>query len=282
MYIDTHTKDTIQKSVCQIFNIEVRELEELFIKAKKDSDTGTFTDRHKLDKVLDEFIDARMSNKNIDQILFFHLGRRLNSARDCIEGKNLFELLSEKNEMSLFLKNHEVKFKPKDGHLDLYYKDKLISLKDKNKRNVPYLRGRLGYNSNRIDYCFNGFVFRDLICKNSYARSLYNGPEFLGSLAEFLGHPSMKKDYFGNSKYYCFEYLVPINKIYFDYNENLGRLDKQKYLLNQVLHRLYEYSTTESICMFDYDNPIIRLSDYDVMQEEYFVSKEEIIWEMLR
>lgn len=282
MYIDTHTKDTIQKSVCQIFNIEVRELEELFIKAKKDSNTGMFTDGDKLDKVLDEFIDDRMANKNIDQILFFHLGRRLNSARDCIEGKNLFELLSEENEMSLFLKNHEVKFKPKDGHLDLYYKDKFISLEEKNKPNVPYLRWRLGYNSNRIDYCFNGFVFRDLICKNSYARSLYSAPEFLVSLAEFLRHSAMKKDYFDNSKYYCFEYLVPIDKVYFDNKEKLEKLDKQRYLLNQVLHRLYEYSIRESRYMFDHDNPIIRLLDYDVMQEEYFVSKEEITLEMLR
>ena len=282
MYIDTHTKDTIQKSVCQIFNIEVRELEEFFIKAKKESYTGGFTDGNKLDKVLNEFIDDRMSNKKIDQILFFHLGRRLNSAEDCVEGKNLFELLLERNEMSIFLKNHEVKFKSKDGHLDLYYKDKLISLEEKNKPNVPYLRLRLGYNNNRIDYCFNGFVFRDLICKNSYAQHLYSAPEFLGKLAEFLEDSDNKKDYFNNSKYYCLEYIVPIDKVYFDNNEKLEKLDKQKYLLNQVLHRLYEYSIRESRYMLDNDNPIIRLSDYDVMQEEYFVSKEEITLEMLR
>ena len=281
MYIDTHTKDTIQKSICDIFNIKVRELEELFIRATKESCAGMLTDGDKLDNVLNEFIDDRMCNKNIDQILFFHLGRRLNSVGDCVEGKNLLELLSDENEMSMFFKNHEVKFKERDGHLDLYYKDELISLEDKNKYNVPYLRWRLGYNSNRIDYCFNGFAFRDLIFKNSYARSLYSAPEFLGSLSEFLRHPSMKKDYFDNSKYYCFEYLVPIDKIYFDANEKLNKLDKQKYLLNQILHRLYEYSIRESRFMFDHDNPIIRLSDYDVMQEEYFVSKEEITMEML-
>lgn len=281
MYIDTHTRDTIQKSVCEIFNIKIRELEKLFIKARKESHTGIVTDGDKLDKILNEFIDDRMSNKNIDKILFFHLGRRLNSAEDCLEGKNLLELLLEENEMSLFLKKHGVKFSKQDGHLDLYYKDKLVSLEEKNKYNVPYLRWRFGYNSNNIDYCFNGFLFRDLIYKNSYALSLYSAPEFLGNLAELLGLDSMKKDYFDNSRYYCFEYLIPINKIYFDDNETLGDLEKQKYLLNKVLHRLYEYSITESRYMFDHDNPIIRLSDYDVMQGEYFVSKEEITLEML-
>lgn len=128
MYIDTHTKETIQKSVCEIFNIKVRELEELFIKATQESHTETFIDGDKLDNVLNEFIDDRMSDKNIDQILFFHLGRRLNSVGDCVEGKNLLELLSDENEMSMFFKNHEVKFKERDGYLDLYYKDELISL----------------------------------------------------------------------------------------------------------------------------------------------------------
>ncbi|MFR9070375.1 MAG: hypothetical protein ACLVIU_08455 [Paraclostridium sp.] len=281
MYIDTHTKDTIQESVCRIFNIEVRELEELFKRARTESHTGMITDGEKLDSVLNKFIDCRMSNENIGQILFFHIGRRLNSAEDCVEGKNLFELLSTKNAMSVFLKNHEVTFKPKDGHLDLYYKDKLISLEDTERQYVPYLRWRLGYNRNRIDYCFNGFMFRDLLLKNNYVRSLYYAPEFISSLALFLGHSTMKKDYLENSEYYCFEYLVPIDKVYFDNDETLQNTDKQKYLLNQVLHRLYNYYVTESRYMFDHDNAIIRLSDYDVMQEEYFVTKEKITLEML-
>lgn len=281
MYIDTQTREAIQKSVCEIFNLQVGELEELFVKVKKESCIGIVTDGDKLASVFDEFIEKRMSKKNIDQILFFHLGRRLNSEQDCVEGKNLFKLLSTENSMSIFLKKHEVIFKPNNGHLDLYYKDKYISLEDTNIKNIPYLRWRLGFNSESIDYCFNGFVFRDLLLKNSYARSLYSEPEFLESLGEFLKCPDMKKDYFENSQYYCFKYLVPIDKIVFDDENKLGKVDKQKYLLRQVLNRLYEYSTSESKYMFDHDNPIIRLSDYDVMQEEYFISKEKITLEML-
>ena len=183
--------------------------------------------------------------------------------------------------MSLFLKNHEIRFELNDRHLNLYYRDKPISLEGNLDRNVLYLRWRLGYNDD-VDYCFNGFAFRDLIFKNHYALSLYDAPEIISVLSEFLKYPFLKEDYFNNSKYYCFEYLVPIDKIYFDDNDKMSKLEKQKYLLNRVLNRLYEYSITESKYMFDYDNPIIRLSDYDVMQEEYFISKEEITLEMLK
>lgn len=52
----------------------------------------------------------------------------------------------------------------------------------------------------------------------------------------------------------------------------------EQYLLNQVLHRLYDYFVTDIRYMFDHDNPILRLADNDVMQEEYFIAKEEITW----
>ena len=44
MYIDTHKKDTIQNSVYEIFNIEDKELKELFMKAERESYTGIYTD----------------------------------------------------------------------------------------------------------------------------------------------------------------------------------------------------------------------------------------------
>lgn len=34
--------------------------------------------------------------------------------------------------------------------------------------------------------------------------------------------------------------------------------------------------------MFEHDNPILRLADNDVMQEQYFIAKEKFTWEMLR
>ena len=69
-------------------------------------------------------------------------------------------------------------------------------------RNIPYLRWRLGHNANRIDFCFNGFLLKDLLYRNSYARELYDVPEFIGVLATFLKRRNIGTDFFENSKYY--------------------------------------------------------------------------------
>ncbi len=74
----------------------------------------------------------------------------------------------------------------------------------------------------------------------------------------------------------------PLEKIMFDDNEKLSIEEKAIYLLNQVLNRLYEYFSSDIRYMFDHDNPIIRLADTDMMDEKYFMSKEEITWDMLR
>ena len=197
-------------------------------------------------------------------------------------GNNLFDLLSTQNAMTLFLKEHDVTFEVCDKHLNLIYKGKEVSLEDTYQENIPYLRWRLGHNENRIDFCFNGFLLKDLLYRNNYASALYDVPEFIGVLAEFLKRKDIGTDYFDNSKYYCFEYCVPLEKIMFDDNEKLSIEEKAIYLLNQVLNRLYEYFSSDIRYMFDHDNPIIRLADTDTMDEKYFMSKEEITWDMLR
>ena len=88
-------------------------------------------------------------------------------------------------------------------------------------------------------------------------------------------------DFFENSRYYCLEYRIPLERIMFDDDEKLETEKKARYLLNQILNRLYEYHTSNIRYMFDHDNPIIRLTDSDTMDEKYYVSKEEITWDML-
>ena len=125
-------------------------------------------------------------------------------------------------------------------------------------------------------------MLKDLLYKNNYARELSDVPEFMGVLASFLKRRDIGTDYYENSTYYCFEYCTPLEKVLFDSDENLSYEEKQRYLLNQVLHRLYDYSVSELRYMFDHDNPIIRLKDNDTMDEEHFISIEEITEDMLR
>lgn len=280
MYIDTRTKETMQQSLYELFNVSNVQLDDLFLKAGTLSMTDHYMDTRKFNTFINEFIEAEMYDKSIEYLLFFHLGRRLNSAGNSVEGKNLFELLSSENELSIFLRSHGVTFRINKQHLNLFYKGKMISLDDTSREYVPYLRWRLGYNVNRIDYCFNGFMLKDQLVRNDYARSLFHAPEFIRVLADFLNERDIITDYVEKSKYYCFEYLVPIGKVFFDDEENLTEEEKQKYLLNRVLSRLFKYFS-EGNNFFDHDNPILRLDDTDEMQAEFFIKKEELTWEML-
>lgn len=282
MYIDTHTKETMEKSICSYLGVTLQDLSALFNLAGNEAQQDKFLDGDKLNDIFNSFIEAHMSNKELDEVLLFHLSRRLNNASDCNVGNNLFELLSTENAMTLFLKEHDVEFVVCDKHLNLIYKGKEISLDDTNKEHIPYLRWRLGHNANRIDFCVNGFLLKDLLYRNNYARELYDVPEFIGVLATFLKRRDIGTDYFENSTYYCFEYCVPLEKIMFDDNEKLSVKEKKTYLLNQVLSRLYEYHTSDIRYMFDHENPIIRLTDDDMMDEKYFVTKEKISWNMLK
>lgn len=282
MYIDTHSRAAMEHSICDYLGVTKVELLTIFDIASKAAQREYYLDGDKLNQVINDFIDSYMPSTPIDQILFFHLTRRLNAAQNSFVGTNLANLLTTENTMSDFLKKHDVEFLLNNGHLDLFYKGSLVSLERTYEENVPYLRSRFGYNKGREDFCFNGFLLKDLLYKNSYARELSDVPEFIGVLATFLKRRDIGTDYYENSTYYCFEYCIPIEKVLFDNDEKLSYAEKQKYLINQILHRLYDYSVTENRYMFDHDNPVLRLADDDMMEEEYFVSSEEVTAEMLR
>lgn len=283
MYIHTHSRHSMEQSLCNYFNISAKELLALLVKAGKVAQTDYYFDGYKFNNVINQFIDSNLPNVLIDQILFFHLSRRLNLVQSSYSytGRNLYDLLSTKNVMTEFLKKHEVEFVPIDGHLEILYKNRIVSLADAAEEGVPYLRWRLGHNKDRIDFCFNGFSMKDLLYRNSYARELSDVPEFIGRLATFLKRRDIGTDYYENSRYYCFEYCIPLAKVLFDDSESLSNEAKQKYLLNQIFHRLYDYTVKDIRYMFDHNNPVLRLEDSDILDKEYFISTEEITREML-
>ena len=145
---------------------------------------------------------------------------------------------------------------------------------------VCYLRSRLGYNSGREDFCFNGFAFRDLLMKNQYTRQLQGCPEILECLERYLRIKGLAKDYAEKSEYYCFMYKFPIERVIFDGQDDLIVEKKQLHLLNQVAYRLYQYSG-DSRYLYDHDNPILRLKDDDNASVDYLVSSEIITPDMI-
>ena len=121
-----------------------------------------------------------------------------------------------------------------------------------------------------------------LIYKNSYARSLYWGPEFLNQMLQVIGREDVLEEYIKNSKYYCLGYKIPIEKVIFDRYDTLSLEGKKNRIVLEVLRRLYDYYVTNISYMYDEENPCLRLQDDDTMDNKYLVFKEEILPEMLR
>jgi hypothetical protein len=281
IFIDTYSKFDMERSLFEYFKIDKEELLDLFYEADRESNKGSFTDGQIFNDVINSFIETRINYDELTHILFFHLSRRLNDTYQDSPGLNLYELLTKPTAMSLFLKDHGVVFEPEGTKLNLLYNGRPIPLDDNYKHESSYLRWRLGH-TRRIDFCFNGFMLKDQIYKNHYARDLAAVPEFINVLANYLGDRNIGNDYIKNSEYFCFEYCVPIEKVIFDSDDYTATNNKPLYAINRVLNRLHDYYAYEERYVFDHDNPILRLRDDDIMEHEYFVTKEKISHSMLK
>ncbi|WP_271714822.1 hypothetical protein [Anaeromicropila herbilytica] len=281
MYIDTHSYDTMLQGTCDCFTIPPSNLSEFFSLTAHKCIQDKCCNGNILAAEIDTFIQQHTTNQYIDEILFFHLGRRLN-IKDTLTGNNLLELLTTVTPLSIFLREHNVAFSQRNGHLEIYENGILVSLENTYENGVCYLRSRLGYNIGREDFCFNGFAFKDLVYKNTYAHSLYHGPEFITQLSAFLKRPDIAQDYFANSTYYCFEYCAPLEFVLFDNADKLNQDEKVHYFLTQLINRLFEYFNTNPKYMFDHDNLVLRLLDNANMPIEYYCGREIITTEMLR
>lgn len=216
--------------------------------------------------------------EHIDEIYVYHLTRRLNDSIEDKSSDNLKSLLLKESPISTFLRQYGIAFIEKDDHPVIVFNDNEIYLEDTFESDVCYLRSRLGYNTGREDYCFNGFAFRDLLMKNSYTRQLFDGPEFLNVLSRYLSVEGLKKMYCDNSKFYCFTYRMTIDEIIFDDRDKLGNEEKVDYFLVQIAMRIMSYMQN-SRYQCDYDNPIIRIADDACVPESKFVNLEEITLE---
>lgn len=144
-----------------------------------------------------------------------------------------------------------------------------------------HLRYRLGYDTGDVDYCFNGFTFRNTLMKNDYADRLKKGPEFLIELSSYLSIDGLIESYYENSKYYCFTYKMTIDEIIFDEDDNLKTEDKINHFLVQIVKRIMSY-IKDGKYMSDNNNPIVRIADDANVPESKLVNVEEITPEMIR
>lgn len=269
IFIDTNTKESTEKSICQYFNVDPIVLHQLFYKI-------SLGEKPKLKEYIN-FIQKYKNNKRIDYVLFNHLSRRLNSSNEYNGVENLRELLTTENAISCFLNEHSISFELTDEHIGMKYKGKDILLEEDYRTKASRLKVRLGYIKGYLDYCVNGFLFKEFLNGNYYYRSLHDAPEFISDLGYYFNDKTIVEDYKSNSQFYCFQYNIPLPKIQFDalnLDTKIVEDDKEVILLILVLDWLY-FSNYNNYC--DNDNVVIRLLDSDRIEEKYFIKKEKLV-----
>lgn len=277
LVLDTSSKEDMELSLSTFLDITKGELyQSIDYAAEKARSDGFMFNQDVFDSEINTIINDLQPIETIDNVMCFHLARRLNSAVRDLQCYNLKSLLLTENSLSCFLKEHSIEFEDADNHLILRYSGNYIKLENTHNIDVCYLRSRFGYNCLRKDYCFNGFAMRDLLMKNSYTRELFDGPEFLVVLARYLRNNKLLEDFKKNSTYYCYKLIIPITEIIFDGYDAFDVRAKQLYLINRICHRLFMYANYDCSVIYDNDNPIIRTLDNAILPANYIVSHEEI------
>jgi len=180
LLIDTRTKESMIASLASYLDITEDELFQYIDYAanKAQPDSWAFNTDIFEEELLSIFSDLQ-PEKQIDEIYVYHLTRRLNGSIEDKSSDNLKSLLLKESPISLFLRQYGITFIEKDGHPVIVFNDNEISLEDTFESDVCYLRSRLGYNTGREDYCFNGFALRDLLMKTHIQGNYLMGQSFL-------------------------------------------------------------------------------------------------------
>lgn len=284
MYIDTSSKETMSKDMADLLGISEYELTNYIRSAYKKTDIDRDARQLIFESEIEKLIELLPRRKQIDEVLVYHLSRRLIGTEDNATCENLFTMLTTENPTSIFLKNHGVEFKIKNNSITIINCGKEVCLDDSSNyregtlenRARHYFQSRFGQTEFPEDYCFNGFLLGDRLIHNNYFRSLSRCPECVDRLSMLLQNNDIKEDFYKNSKYYCYIYKIPIAEVIFTKYETLSDVGKEMRVLQSVLWRLCEYLTSK-FCS-DEDNPIVRLPDTAHALPSWLVENVKIDW----
>ena len=205
---------------------------------------------------------------HIDKVSFYSISRRLKDTDN--DGLSLLELLTEENSFSNYLKEYGLIFKFND-EIEMYVNGNKVDIPDEGKYK-PYLKNRFSY-----DYSFKGYAFDDQLMNNEILERVKYGPEFFGHLFNYVDNDDEIIDnYLEQSKLYKFEYLVPIEGIYFENYEELTNEEKQYHILAMMMLRLYFHKYDKDFVETDEMNPLMVVANYKSLSNKYLVSKTEL------
>ncbi|NBK99423.1 MAG: hypothetical protein EOM50_15655 [Erysipelotrichia bacterium] len=229
MYINTKSRDEIMTSVLEVLNINSNKLDELLETCYErfQKDHPVFI----LDNQYDYFFDCVKKHlcKEIDQVLFIHISRRLD---DSDISCGLKDVLKQENSFTTFLKEHKITFHFED-RIQLLIDNKEYKY-DESKYIDRYLRQRF-----TLDYDLKGFVFEDSVEKEAY--------EYVPDIINYLDNiVDISDDYIAKSICYQFIYAVEMDNVYFEGYDELTNQEKQYHIVTKALQYLYFYEYDES------------------------------------
>lgn len=269
MYINTRSYQDMKISLCEVLNIDDKQLDDLLENCYQQ-----FQVNHPvfiLDDQYQYFLDYVKKHLivDLDEILFIHLSRRLD---DDNNGYNLIDVLTKDTALSAFFKKYGITFKY-DGVIRIFKNNLEIDLSNDDEV-CNYLRYRFGYIIK--DYSIKGYAFGDALNNNDNYEIIQAGPELFQFFYNFVDD-DLIDDFIENSKLYQFDYLLPFNQIWFENYEELNDQEKQYHLVVKVLQRLYAHKYENMI--FDDDNPVMGIKNNQTIKENSLISKIEVNYE---
>lgn len=268
MQIKTTSYQDILDSLCSILELNEQDILDII-----DSGYYMFQQDHQvlyIDELYECYFNIVKKNfkHSIEQVPFYSISRRLSDSDN--DGLCLLELLTEDNSFSNYLKEYGLTFKY-NQEIEMYVNGNKVNIPDKDNYK-DYLKYRF-----TGDYSFKGYVFCDQLMNNDIFEKVKYGPEFFGHLYEYVDNDDEIMDnYYDQSQLYKFEYLVPINEIYFENYEELTNEEKQYHILAMMMLRLYFYKYDQYFIGVDELNPLMGVVNNGSLSHKYLINKTEI------
>lgn len=264
MYINTTSLEALTSSLSNLLNITeddlLNELNQCWIASTKDRGACNLD---VLDREIEKFILRHPPHQIIDEILMFHLSRRLLPALDN-SSKPLDALLLEQSDLSDFLQEYEIKAVKYENRLVLMIHDECLDSKS-------HLLYRL-----EEDYCVNGFLFKNFPDENDYFKSLSKCPEFISDLAREIDMPELKDSFMGKSRYFCFTYRLALKDVIFD-GYSLAESEKECHLIRLCCEQICFLKRQSFQGNNNKINPILRISDDSHIPETALINRDVLL-----
>ncbi|BAU29718.1 hypothetical protein DFP93_10695 [Aneurinibacillus soli] len=217
---------------------------------------------------------------NFDFITLFHLTTR--TSKQIIEKEplyNLFDALTENNELKYRLEKIGLTFYKEKDRLITFFKGNLIDwrsfLNGSESPTAQMIINRLeGNRFSPPDKCVNGFLFNGDIFENGDVRHIRYLPEIVDNMLRVLGEQQAIRNLCKEVTPFIITFKANVGEIIFDGSKKLNIKQTQYRIIRHCLYYLCnQYCRSWS----EHDNPIVRMIDEQSVSEDRVLNVREVM-----